>query len=173
MHQKLHRALKFLNDSIQDSNSLESRYDLLWSGCELLGECMLLLHNILPPRSRHWKIQKTLGPLLRQYGLSYIEEYNEIALIRDSLRYGPPHPDRSDEAKEKMARLQDASMEFAAFAIGFLGRRRVGAGAGDPRAVDGVDLADASGKGKIPYHGFCVGDLILLDPLSTRADRAG
>ena len=173
VHQKLRRALKFLNDSIQDSNSLESRYDLLWSGCELLGECMLLLHNILPPRSNHRKIQKTLGPLLRQYGLSYIEEYKEIALIRESLRYGPPHPDRSGEAKEKMARLQDASMEFAAFAIGFLGRRQAGAGAGDPRAVDGADLADASGKGKMSHRGHCIGDLILLDPLSTRANPAG
>ena len=173
VHQKLERAVKFLNDSIQDNNSLESRYDLLWSGCELLGECMLLLHNILPPRSRHWQIQKTLGPLLRQYNSTYINEYNEIAQIRESLRYGPPHPDRSGEAKKKMAHLQDASMEFAAFAIGFLGGRQVSASDGDPRTVDGADLADASGKGKMSYHGFCVGDLILLDPLSTRADRAG
>ena len=132
VHQKLERAVRFLKDSLQDSNTLESRYDLLWSGCELLGECMLLLHNMLKPKSSHKQIQKTLGQLLRPHNLSYIEEYNEIAQIRESLRYGPPHPDRSREAKKKMVRLQDASMEFAAFAINFLGGRQVSAGAGDP-----------------------------------------
>ena len=131
VHQKLERAVRFLKDSIQDSNTLESRYDLLWSGCELLGECMLLLHNTLKPKSSHKQIQKMLGQLLRLHNLSYIEEYNEIAQIRESLRYGL-RPDRSAEAKKKIRRLQDASMEFAAFAIGFLGRRQVSAGAGDP-----------------------------------------
>ena len=132
VHQKLERAVRFLKDSIQECNSLESRYDLLWSGCELLGECMLLLHNTLKPKSSHKQIQKMLGHLLRLHNLSYIEEYNEIAQIRKSLRYGLPHPDRSAEAKKKIRRLQDASMEFAAFAIDFLGRRQVSAGTGDP-----------------------------------------
>ena len=131
--QKLKRALKFLNDSIKENNSLESRYDLLWSGCELLGESMLLLHNMLRPKSTHQQIRKELGHLLRRHNSAYIEEYNEIAQIRESLRYGLPHPDRSAEAKRKIMHLQDASMEFAAFAIGFLERRQVSAGAaGDP-----------------------------------------
>ena len=53
-------------------------------------------------------------------------------LMRESLRYGPPPPDLSAEAEKKMAHLQDVSMEFAAFAIGFLEGRQVAAGAGDP-----------------------------------------
>ena len=147
VHQKLKHAVKFLKDSIRDTDtSLESRYDLLWSGCELLGECMLLLHNMLKPRSSHKQIQKALGDLLRMHNSSYIEQYNEIAQIRESLRYGPPHPDRSGEAKRKLEHLQDASMEFAAFAIGFLGRRQVSAASFDPRTADVVDPADGSGK---------------------------
>ena len=139
VRQKLKRALRFLNDSIRDDNSLEGRYDLLWSGCELLAECMLLLHNMLKPKSPHKQIRESLGQLLRLHNFSYIDEYDEIVQIRESLRYGPPHPDRSREAKKKMAHLQDASMEFAAYAIGFLGGRQAGAGdAGDPAGASGA-----------------------------------
>lgn len=71
-------------------------------------------------------------------------------MIRENLRYGPPHPDRSGEAKKKLEHLQDASMEFAAFAIGFLGQRQVSADSFDPRTADVVDPADGSGKTDCP-----------------------
>ena len=148
VRQKLKRALKFLNDSIRDDVNLESRYGLLWSGCELLGESMLLLHNMLKPRSSHRQIRGVLGQLLRWHNFSYIEDYDEIARIRESLRYGPPHPDRSAEAKKKIIRLQDASMEFAAFAINFLGGRQVSAGNGDSRTAGDADPADAPDNGR-------------------------
>lgn len=125
VHQKLKRALKFLNDSMREDASLEARYNSLWSGCELLAESTLLLHNMITPKSTHKSIKRGLDQLLKSHSMPYIEEYTEIAQIRDSLRYGPPHPDRSREAKEKMAHLLDKSLEFAFFAIHFLERRQV------------------------------------------------
>ena len=130
-HQKLKRALKFLNDSAREDASLEGRYNSLWSSCELLAESVLLLHNMLKPKSTHESIRKRLEQLLKNHNMPYIEEYVEIAQIRDSLRYGPPHPDRTREAKRKMARLLDKSLEFAFFAMNFLERRQVGIGSDD------------------------------------------
>lgn len=130
-HQKLKRALRFLDDSTREDASLESRYNSLWSGCELLAESALLLHNMLKPKSTHKDIKKGLEQLLKNHDMSYIEGYAEIAQIRDSLRYGPPHPDRSDEAKRKMSRLLNESLEFAFFAIRFLEGRQVVIGSDD------------------------------------------
>lgn len=135
VHQKLKRALKFLNDSAREDASLEGRYNSLWSGCELLAESALLLHNMLKPKSTHENIKKGLEQLLKNHNMPYIEEYVEITQIRDSLRYGPPHPDRTREARRKMARLLDKSLEFAFFAISFLERRQVGMYEGDLPAV--------------------------------------
>ena len=129
--QKLRRALKFLSDATNEDIHLESRYDLLWSGCELLAESALLLHNILKPKSTHKNIQKGLEQLLKNHNVSYSKEYAEIAQIRESLRYGPPHPDRTREGEKKMARLLDKSLEFAFFAMNFLERRQVGIGSDD------------------------------------------
>ena len=130
-HQKLKLALKFLNDSTREDVSLEVRYNSLWSGCELLAESALLLHNMLKPKSNHKSIRKGLEQLLKNHNLPYIKEYIEIAQIRESLRYGHPHPDRSCEGEKKMAHLLDKSLEFAFFAMNFLERRQVGIGLDD------------------------------------------
>ena len=130
-HQKLKLALKFLNDSTREDTRLEVRYNSLWSGCELLAESALLLHNMLKPKSNHKSIRKGLEQLLKNHNIPYIEEYVEIEQIRDSLRYGPPHPDRTREGEKKIARLLDKSLEFAFFAISFLERRQVGIGSDD------------------------------------------
>ena len=142
-HQKLKRALKFLNDSTREDASLEGRYNSLWSGCELLAESALLLHNMLKPKSTHKSIRKGLEQLLKNHNMPYIEEYVEIEQIRDSLRYGPPHPDRTREGEKKMARLLDKSLEFAFFAMNFLERRQVGIGSADTPEARIFDPAES------------------------------
>ena len=145
VREKVDRAIKFLNSAVtaNDDNNMPSLYESLWSACELLAESMHLLHRQLPIKSKHRDIFSALKSFDKLHNLNFAGPYLTIKQIRESMRYGAPHPDRQDEARQKAQALLDECLSFFAFAHTFMKKRQVEAldsGGSPPREMDVAGL---------------------------------
>lgn len=124
---KLDRAIAFLHSAVtaNEENNMPPLYESLWSACELLAESMLLLHRQLPIRSEHKAIFSALKQFEVLHNLNFADSYLAIRQIRDSMRYGESHPDRTDEGHKKAQILLDECLSFFAFAHKFMKKRQV------------------------------------------------
>ncbi len=138
---KLDRAIAFLHSAVtaNEKNNMPSFYESLWSSCELLAESMLLLYRQLPLKSEHKAIFLALKQFDKLHSLNFADSYLTIRQIRDSMRYGEPHPDRTDEGQKKAQALLDDCLSFFAYAYAFMKKRQVevpDSGGTRPREMD-------------------------------------
>ena len=124
--EKVDRAIDFFSsakESLKNSN-MNAFYDSLRSCSELLAESLLLLHNRIKLKTPHKKITIALESFCEAYNLEYIEDYKKLYGIRDSARYGPPHPKPSKSIKEARRILQTTN-EFLNYVLNFLNENKV------------------------------------------------
>ena len=124
--QKINRAINFFSaatESLKKTN-FQAFYESLWSCSELLAESVLLLNMPIELKTSHKGIQKRFEGFCKNYNYNYIENYKQISEIRESARYGPPHP-WSPKWEKEAPRLLQSTREFLGVVLTFLQERDV------------------------------------------------
>ena len=124
--EKVDRAIEFYysaQDNFKKSNT-HPFYQSLWDCAELFIECLLLLHNQIKLGAEHKQIKKVFEVFCDTHRIEYFKDYQKIREIRDSSRYGPPHPEPRDAAQESQ-RLLQSTYNFREYVLSFLKERQV------------------------------------------------
>ena len=121
---KINRAINFLEsakENLKQSN-IDAFYQSLWDCTELLAESVLLLHNQIKLKASHQNIQTAFNEFCEIHRIRV--DYEKITQIRNSVRYGPPHPIYKNRTKDAPTLLRSI-IDLHDFVLDFLKVREV------------------------------------------------